>query len=120
MGVEERETLQEQFLTSVRQECGTLSRGLQLANSTFGDNALELLSAQKILCYALALLKLWQDDSNISFSGWLCRFDRQSTIKTFVLMRLDETLMIVLEKTDSFFIWTMNLAVKNDTDKTIY
>ena len=59
------------------------SRGLRLCNSTFGENFFKLLSAQKILCYALALLKLWQDDSNVSLSGWLLRCHRQSAVKTF-------------------------------------
>lgn len=69
-----------------------------MGNSTFGDEALELLFAQKVLRYALALFKLWQDDGDVPVSGWLFRCDGQSTIKAVVSIRLDETLMIVVEK----------------------
>lgn len=92
---QEKIALPEQFW----QGCGAPSRGVWLANSTFGEYAFELLSAQKILCYALALLKLRQDDSDVSLSGWLLGFDRQSTVKTF---QDNITWMTVVMKLTSF------------------
>lgn len=47
------------------------SRGLRVLCGAFGDNLLELLAAQQVLRDALALLKLGQDDGDVSVGGGL-------------------------------------------------
>lgn len=47
------------------------SRGLRMLGGTCGDDLLELVSAQQVRRDALALLKLGQDDGDVSVSGGL-------------------------------------------------
>lgn len=57
-GVESRQFSSEE--SRRRRECvEPPSAGLRLGCTPFGDDALKLLSAQEVLGYALALVKLW-------------------------------------------------------------
>lgn len=49
-------------------------------SSTFGEHFFKLFPAQKVLCDALTLLKLWKDDSNVSIGGWLGTIHRQTRV----------------------------------------
>lgn len=60
------------------------SRGLRLLCGAFGDDLLEVLAAQQVLRDALALLKLGQDDGDVSVGGGLPEGGRKTNaLRTF-------------------------------------